>query len=59
MILKSFGYKKRMATKIKNGLRRIQVYLTEESYLKILPEIKEPGLTESAYCSEKIVGVKL
>lgn len=48
-----------MATKMKNGLRRIQFYLPEESYLKILPEIQNSGLTESAFCSEKIVGAKL
>ena len=44
---------------MKNGLRRIQFYLSEESYLKILPEIINSGLTESAFCSEKIAGEKL
>lgn len=44
---------------MKNGLRRIQFYLSEESYAKILPEIQSSGLTESAFCSEKIAGAKL
>ena len=47
-----------MASKIKSGLWRIQVYLSDENYSELLPEIEESGLSESAFFSEKITGMK-
>ncbi len=55
-----------MATKMKNGLRRFQFYLTEEGYRKFEAELEEfnkgrteenlPKLSESGFCQLKLTG---
>lgn len=47
-----------MAGKAKNGLRRIQIYISDQKYEEMLPQIKTSGLSESAFFAEIITGDK-